>query len=426
MMEAKSPHARLRASNHRASSERSPEGNPAGIVDEESCSPAHVCDDSKPEDNRLAAATLEALVDTAVDGILTIDENGTVLSANRAVLTLFGYQPQELIGSDVTRLMPEPYHSEHPEYLRRYLSTNVPHVIGLGSREVRGRRKDGNEFPLELAVSEVQVPEGRIFAGILRDISERKDAEEALREAKDEAETAVRAKSDFLTNMNHELTTPLNFIVGFSEVLLDETVGPLNEKQRNYLTRILTGGRRLSTLLNDILDLSRVDSGRTSVVPSQFLLPDLLRECLVLHKEKAFKHAIDLDANLSRAEEVHMNTDPMILKQIIFHLLSNALKFTPDGGRVTLQVGASEECAGCVSISVADTGIGIDAADMPKLFKEFSQLESPYTKKYQGTGLGLALVKRLTDLLGGTVQAESRQGEGSRFSITIPATFRPV
>lgn len=257
-----------------------------------------------------------------------------------------------------------------------------------------------------------------------------------------------RAKSDFLANMSHELRTPLNSIIGFSEVLHDGLYGDLNEKQAEYVRDINTSGRHLLDLINDILDLSKVESGKMEIEITRFPLKDLLNSSLMMFKERAMKQNLSLSLDIDPGADIEIEADLRRMKQIMFNLLSNAVKFTPEGGsvrvsarRVSLRDAAEAVSEGealrsaqedrgqmahngdmvdYIEITVEDTGIGIRPEDMPKLFKEFTQLESPYTKNYEGTGLGLALTKRLVELHGGRIWAESEYGRGSRFIFTVP------
>ena len=265
-----------------------------------------------------------------------------------------------------------------------------------------------------------------------------RQTEEAAR-AQSEALEANRAKSDFLANMSHELRTPLNSVIGFSEVLEDEMFGPLNEKQREYIGNILLSGRHLLALINDILDLSKVEAGRMTLDPAPVDVHTLLATALTMLQEKAHKHAIRLELDVDMDKETILVADERKLKQILFNLLSNAVKFTPDGGKVRVsarkvrgnslperrlwepeQNPAALSGQDGIEISVTDTGIGIHKEDFTKLFQEFSQLTSPYTKKHEGTGLGLALCKRLVELHGGRIGLASQPDTGSCFSFVIP------
>jgi PAS domain S-box-containing protein len=257
------------------------------------------------------------------------------------------------------------------------------------------------------------------YDGVIKDITDRKLAEtEHL--ARELAEIANKTKSDFLANMSHELRTPLNSIIGFTEVLQDSLYGELNENQREYLDFINTGGHHLLDLINDILDLAKVESGKDEVILSSFSVSTLLNLSLTMLREKAIKHAIALKCVIAPEADITMISDEHKIKQIMFNLLSNAVKFTPDGGRVCVDAQRIGDEESFIEISVSDTGIGIKKEDLGRLFKEFSQLDSPLQKRYEGTGLGLALSKRLIELLGGTIDVKSEEGRGSVFSITIP------
>jgi signal transduction histidine kinase len=260
-----------------------------------------------------------------------------------------------------------------------------------------------------------------ILAGIntlfFIDLPKRKRAEtEHL--ARVAAEIANKTKSDFLSNMSHELRTPLNSIIGFTEVLQDALYGEMNEKQREYLGYINTSGRHLLDLINDILDLSKVESGRTEVNLSAVSVRAVLELSMTMLRERALKRAIALECSIAPEADVDLVSDGHKIKQVVFNLLSNAVKFTPDGGRVSIDARRTE--GGFIGISVTDTGIGIKEEDLGRLFKEFSQLESPLQKRYEGTGLGLVLSKRLMEMLGGSIAVRSQEGVGSVFSIAIP------
>ncbi|MBP7865829.1 MAG: hypothetical protein KA419_07745 [Acidobacteria bacterium] len=257
-----------------------------------------------------------------------------------------------------------------------------------------------------------------------------RDLEVARRQADSariHAEAASLAKSEFLSNMSHELRTPLNSIIGFSEILQDELYGPLNDKQKEYVDCVTSSGRHLLSLINDILDLSKIESGKMDLQLDRFPLRHTVEASLSLVSERAARHALSLTLNFDLgADDFMIEADERKLKQILFNLLSNAVKFTPDGGAVTVAVshadgvGPTGSLAPRVRIAVADTGIGISPEDMGKLFTEFTQLESPFTKKFEGTGLGLALSKKLVEIHGGTISAESRFGTGSVFTFEIP------
>lgn len=248
-----------------------------------------------------------------------------------------------------------------------------------------------------------------------------KEVTKDLREATFMAEAANRAKSEFLANMSHELRTPLNSIIGFTEVLEDQLFGTLNEKQLEYLKDIEASARHLLDLINDILDLSKIEEGKTELELSRFGLRNLTDSVILMFKEKAIKHGISLEVELE--EDMEIEADERRIKQVLLNLVSNAIKFTPDGGSVNVSARKIvREGKGFVEFLVSDTGIGIKKEDMERLFQPFSQLESPYNKKYEGTGLGLALSKRLVEMHGGDIWCESEFGKGSRFGFSIPIT----
>ena len=254
-----------------------------------------------------------------------------------------------------------------------------------------------------------------------------------------EAEAANRAKSDFLANMSHELRTPLNSIIGFSEVMRDGTAGAITDDQKEYLNDIWESGKHLLRLINDILDLAKVEAGKMELELSEFDVGETIRSCLLLFKGKTMRHSIKLSEDIP-ANIGSITADERKIKQVILNLFGNAFKFTPDRGSVNVQarrvsnVGAirrvaHEEGRGSASplqerdfveISVFDTGIGIAPEDMEKLFQPFQQLESTLTKKNEGTGLGLKLCKDFVELHGGRIWAESELGKGSRFIFVIP------
>jgi PAS domain S-box-containing protein len=272
---------------------------------------------------------------------------------------------------------------------------------------------DGTPGWFELSLQ--PVPEG-VFI-LSNDVTGRKIAE-AERIAREAAEEANRAKSDFLSNMSHELRTPLNSIIGFTEVLQDELFGPLKEKQKEYLGFVDKSSRHLLALINDILDISRIEAGRMELEAGKMSVRVATDSALVMLRERAMKHAITLTSAVSEDADISLRADERKIKQILFNLLTNAVKFTPDGGSVSLSAARN---GGFIEFCVADTGIGISPEHMPRLFTRFGQLDVVYEKKHEGTGLGLALVKELAELHGGRAWAESEPGKGSRFYVSIPA-----
>jgi len=229
-------------------------------------------------------------------------------------------------------------------------------------------------------------------------------------------EIANRHKSEFLANMSHELRTPLNAVIGFSEVLIERMFGEVNPKQEEYLNDILSSGKHLLSLINDILDLSKIEAGRMELEAQPFDLPSALDNALTLIRERAARHSIGLEVHVDpRIGEVV--ADERKVKQVLLNLLSNAVKFTPEGGKITMGAALNGDA---VAVSVADTGIGIAAEDQEAVFEEFRQVGDDYARKREGTGLGLALARRLVELHGGTLSVQSELGKGSTFTFTIP------
>jgi signal transduction histidine kinase len=230
-------------------------------------------------------------------------------------------------------------------------------------------------------------------------------------------EIANQHKSEFLANMSHELRTPLNAIIGFSEVLIERMFGELNDKQDDYLKDIHTSGKHLLSLINDILDLSKIEAGRMELDIDAFDVPAAIGNALTLVRERAQRHGIALGQEVA-AEVGEIRADERKFKQILLNLLTNAVKFTPDGGRVDVRAALRD---GVLAVAVADTGIGIAPEDQAAVFEEFRQVGRHYTNKQEGTGLGLALTKRFVELHGGTLTLVSAPGRGSTFTFTLPS-----
>jgi protein-histidine pros-kinase len=490
-------------------------------------------------------AQVRAIVENVVDGIVTIDEMGTIQQFNATAEQIFGYSADEVIGKNIDLLMPEPYKSEHDGYLQRYHETGDAKVIGL-KREVWGLRKDGSVFPLELAINEYYLGNHRTYTGIVRDITEkkqaqwalerltrqnelilksvgdgvlgvnmegeiifynasalkmtrfkeedlagkslhevlslipekdsasgqdyplyqvfkdgltqskydevfwkkdgsallaeyicapvyeeekivgavitfrdilrRKRAEEALVNAKEEAERANRAKSDFLSRMSHELRTPLNSILGFAQILEMDTLDSLTERQRPWVGQVRKAGDHLLELINEILDLARIESGKMTVSLENVDVVSLLKEVLALIVPLSNERKIKV-VNMISIPSLMIYADRIRLKQVLLNLLSNAVKYNIEKGMIAIFYRKTLE--GKIRISVEDSGIGFSEDQIKDLFEPFSRLDT-LNSEVQGTGIGLTITRRLIEQMRGEIFVDSTPGKGSCFTLELP------
>ena len=363
---------------------------------------------------RDSSAKIRAIVNTAAEGFISIDERGFVESFNPAAERMFGYTAEEVINNRVNLLMPSPFREEHEGYIERYMRTGERRVIG-SMRDVVGRRKDGTTFPMQIAVSEVHLGDRRLFTGIVRDITEPKRAEAELQQAKEAAETATQLKSSFLANMSHELRTPLNTIIGFTRLVMRRSKDVLPDKQQENLEKILISAEHLLSLINTILDLSKVESGRMEIHAVDFTVEPLLDLCLRTIEPMSESKNLQLTRKIEPDLPV-LHTDADKLRQIMINLLSNAVKFT-NQGTITMTAQCNN---GSLVLAVADTGIGIPQQALERIFEEFLQMDDSSTRSFSGTGLGLSISRRLAHLLGGDITVESTVGVGSTFSLSLP------
>jgi signal transduction histidine kinase len=287
---------------------------------------------------------------------------------------------------------------------------------GMNHFEWVHRRQNGEDFYVDVLLTTFNFKGKQVLQASVRDISERKRMEEIHIE-NIRLEHESKEKSAFLAAMSHELRTPLNAIIGFSDIMMQGMGGKLNETQKDYVKDINNAGEHLLIIINDILDLSKVEAGKMELLIEKFSLHELLEETLTLIKIKAMKHHIKIIQDIDSQLEF-MDGDKQKIKQVLFNLLSNAEKFSKeDGGTITIAV---KKIDGMVRFCVSDTGIGIEEKNMNKLFKEFQQLDSGVTRKYGGTGLGLAISKKIVELHEGKIWAQSTYGEGSSFTFSIP------
>jgi PAS domain S-box-containing protein len=367
----------------------------------------------RQEARRKSDRQFRDLLESAPDAMVIVDESGAMVRVNSQTVQLFGHPREALLGQPVEMLVPERFRGQHGGHRAGFFRAPKPRQMGAGL-ELYGLRRDGSEFPVEISLSPIQTEDGLLIAGAIRDASERRHAERLLQEAN-------RLKSEFLANMSHELRTPLNGILGFSELLVDRRVGPLNDKQREYIQDIHACGQHLLQLINDVLDLSKVEAGRMDVYAEAFEPAAAVASVLAVIAPLAQKKQVRLMPPECAVPQVML--DPHKFRQVLFNLLSNAVKFTEPGGHVQLSV--QPEGEGRLRMEVRDTGIGIAPADMPRLFQAFGQLDSGLSRRAEGTGLGLALTRRLVELQGGSIEVQSTPGVGSTFSVLLPVVGVP-
>lgn len=376
-------------------------------------------------DRKAADARFRALLESAPDAMVIVDSDGRMVLVNAQMDRLFGYAREELLGRPIEMLVPERFRGRHPGYRAKYFAHPTARAMAGTAVSLFGLRKDGTEFAAEISLGPIETPEGTLATAAIRDITERRRLEEAetrrksreLEEENRQMQEANRLKSEFLANMSHELRTPLNAIIGFAELMFRGKVGPVSVAHREYLGDILDSSRHLLQLINDVLDLAKVESGKMEFRPEPIDLGKVVGEVRdILRGLASTKHIrveVRVDPQLGAG-----TLDPAKLKQVLYNYLSNALKFTPEGGRITVQV--APEGVERVRIDVEDTGIGVRVEDTHRLFVEFQQLDAGTAKKYPGTGLGLALTKRIVEAQGGRVAVRSVLGQGSVFSAILP------
>ena len=364
-------------------------------------------------ENRMSEARFRGLLEAVPDALVMVDRAGIIQLVNGRGEALFGWKREELLGKPIQVLVPARYRDTHPNFFTTYFPDLRDRPIG-GRLELYALRKDGTEFPAEISLGPIETPDGTLVTAAIRDVTERKrDMEERNRRMQE----TNRLKSEFLANMSHELRTPLNAIIGFAALMHTGRVGQLSDAQHEYIGDILNSGRHLLQLINDVLDLAKIESGKIELRIETVDLTRLageVRDILrALAAEKRIQLKFEIDASLSP-----VSTDPRLLKQVLYNYVSNAIKFTLEEGKIAVRI--APEPDDCFRVEVEDTGVGIRPQDMVRLFVEFQQLDEGLAKKYPGTGLGLALTQRIVEALGGRVGATSDFGRGSTFWAVLP------
>jgi PAS domain S-box-containing protein len=365
-----------------------------------------------------AMSSLASIVESSNDAIIGKSLDGTILSWNRGAERLYGYRADEVVGRSISILVPSDRQDEVPGILGRIAEGQpVEHL------ETVRMRKDGRRLDVSLTVSPTRDPSGRIIGAstIARDITERRRAEETVRRAREEAERASRAKSDFLSSMSHELRTPLNAILGFGQLLEDDE--DLGTDHRESAAFIVQAGRHLLDLINEILDIARIETGRLSLSVEPVPVSDVLRESLSLIRPLAAERRLSITAELSTVDGRAVMADRQRFKQVLLNLLSNAVKYNREDGSVRVSVGEARD--GVLRFEIEDTGPGISDTSLELLFRPFERLGAEVSG-IEGTGLGLALSKGLLEAMGGTLGVRTAVGEGSTFWFELPVATPSV
>ncbi|WP_407283223.1 ATP-binding protein [Methanolobus sp. WCC1] len=350
-----------------------------------------------------------ALFEQSNDAIMIFGPGASLVDMNSKTSELLGYEKPDLFEINIDFLSPE---EDSTSLVDIYKQTIRESSV---RSEIKLVLSNNNVIDADISSSIIDKEEGTVQV-IIRDITEKKIYEEALLHAKIEADAANRLKSQFLANMSHELRTPLNSIIGFSDMLLLKSFGDINEKQERYLNNVSGSGKHLLNLINDILDLSKIEAGMMSLNTENVVVSELVDEVMGTISSIAVRKNISLKSNIDE-KLTTMKADRVKIRQTLLNLLSNSVKFTPEKGSVTLEV---KKLGNYVLFAVKDTGIGISENDQKYLFYEFTQVDSDHNRKYEGTGLGLALVKKFVEMHGGKVWVKSELGKGSCFYFEIP------
>jgi PAS domain S-box-containing protein len=372
-----------------------------------------------------AESRLGELLESAPDAILQLDREGRIVLLNRMAEQLFGYGREEMLGLTVEALVPSAVRGVHKRYRDHYHDHPVTRPMG-SAMKLEARRKDSTHFPVEISLSSVKSGDEFRVTAIIRDVTERRQMEEQLRliESKyvrelelrnRETEQANRLKTEFLGNMSHELRSPLHTVIGFAELLAEESQGPLNDRQKGFVTFIHKDSLHLLDVINDLLDLSKIEAGRMELRLEALDAGAVIEEVLSSVRPRAAAKSLEIGFDIPIATPIL--ADRLRLKQILHNLLANAIKFTPRRGSVRV---AAAPCAGYAEISVSDTGIGISEEQQQAVFDQFYQVRAGTQDGQEGTGLGLAITKRLVEQHRGSIRLRSEPGKGTCFTFTLP------
>ncbi|UCC30664.1 MAG: PAS domain S-box protein, partial [Phycisphaerales bacterium] len=361
---------------------------------------------------------LQMVINASQDAMIAVGENGLITLFNPAAEHMFQRSSQEVLGQPLDCVMPEKYRDLHRGYVADYFTKGEPHAAIGKTIELPAVRADGAQFPVELSLSIGQHGGERFALAIIRDVTDRKRTEGDLQQAKEAAEAANQSKSEFLANISHEIRTPMNGIIGMTELTL---ATDLDKEQREYLDTVLRSGNSLLRLLNDLLDLSKIEAGKLEVQTTEFDVVELVESVADMLALRAAAKKLELICDIDPRVPLFLRGDSARLRQVLVNLVGNAVKFT-ERGEVIVGAGVEHEADDNVSLGfqVSDTGIGIPEHRQQAIFETFTQGDGTTARQYGGTGLGLAISKQIVELLGGGISVESESGKGSTFRFTVP------
>jgi two-component system sensor histidine kinase/response regulator len=360
------------------------------------------------------------IVEGALDAVIQMDAGGRVTSWNSQAEQVFGWSAAEAIARPVAELIvPRDRRDAHLQGLQRFRETGQGPYVNQ-RLEVEALHRDGHAFPIEIAITPIHHGAEPQFCAFIRDITARKQYERELKHAKEQAEAANRTKSDFLANMSHEIRTPLNGILGFTELLIRNADGGDEAERRDYVRTIRSSGKHLLELINDILDLSKIEAGKLQVELTACSPHHIIAEVVSVLRARAQEKGISLDYRWDSQIPESIQSDPYRLRQTLMNLVGNAVKFTEIGGVKIVARLVTTDADARLEIAVTDTGIGIESEQLDEIFKPFVQSDNSMTRRFGGTGLGLTITKNICESLGGTLQVTSEPGRGSTFVVRVP------